>query len=112
MLMKRILSFVKIVVPCLLILFLIWFLSGGVDILAGLFIFFPILHIVMGLIDKSLPFELFPSMVLANLAFLLPINLLFNMTDCIEFAVVYDLLTLLSFWIKKKILSTIDKKSH
>jgi hypothetical protein len=51
-------------------------------------------------------------MVLANLAFLLPINLLFNMTDCIVFAVVYDLLTLLSFWVKKKIQRAIDKKSH
>jgi hypothetical protein len=110
--MKKLLSMVKIVVPSLAILWIIFALRGGVDILAGLFIFFPILHILMGVLDKSLPFELFPSMVLANLAFLLPINLLFNMTDCIEFAVVYDLLTLLSFWVKKKIQRAIDKKSH
>ena len=103
---------VKIVVPSLAILWIIFALRGGVDILAGLFIFFPVLHILMGVVDKSLPFELFPSMVLANLAFLLPINLLFNMTDCIEFAVVYDLLTLLSFLVKKKIQRAIDKKSH
>ena len=110
--MKKLLSMVKIVVPSLAILWIIFALRGGVDILAGLFIFFPVLHILMGVVDKSLPFELFPSMVLANLAFLLPINLLFNMTDCIEFAVVYDLLTLLSFLVKKKIQRAIDKKSH
>ena len=110
--MKKLLSMIKIIVPSLVILWLIFALRGGVDILAGLFIFFPILHIAMGVVDKSLPFELFPSMVLANLAFLLPINLLFNMTDCIEFAVAYDLLTLLSFLVKKKILRSIDKKSH
>ena len=110
--MKKLLSMVKIVVPSLAILWIIFALRGGVDILAGLFIFFPILHILMGVVDKSLPFELFPSMVLANLAFLLPINLLFNMTDCIAFAVVYDLLTLLSFGVKKKIQRAIDKKSH
>jgi hypothetical protein len=110
--MKKLLSTVKILVPSFAILWMIFALRGGTDILAGLFIFFPILHIAMGAVDKSLPFELFPSMVLANLAFLLPINLLFNMTDCIEFAVAYDLLTLLSFWMKKKILCAIDKKSH
>ena len=106
--MKRFLQMGKIIAPSLLILTLIYVLSGGVDILAGLFIFFPILHIIMGVICKALKAELIPTVLLANLAFLLPVNLFFNMTSCIGYAVAYDLLSLAAFWIKRMI----RKKFH
>ena len=106
--MKRFLQIFKIVVPSLLILGLIYHLRYGMDLLAGLLIYFPILHIVMGIACKGFRAELIPAVLLANLAFLLPINLFFNMTSCIGYAVAYDLLSLVSFWIK----SRICKKFH
>ena len=101
--MKGFLRICKIIAPSLLILTLIYALSGGVDLLAGLFIFFPLIHIVIGIDCKRLMTALIPAVLLANLAFLLPINLFFNMGSCIGYAVAYDLLSLAAFWIKSKI---------
>ena len=100
--MKRIISMIKILLPGLLILLLIFALRGGVDILAGLFIFFPILYILFGIVCSG-QIELLLGIFLADLAFLLPVNFCFNMGTCIGYAVAYSFLCVIVFWIKRGI---------
>lgn len=98
--MKKIL---KIIVPSILILILIYLMRDGKDILDGLYFIFPILYIVMGLIYSSFKGELLISMLLTSLAFIIPINLCFKMGTCIEFVLIYNILSCASFGIKKRI---------
>lgn len=100
--MKKVISMIKILLPGLLVLWLIFALRGGVDILAGLFIFFPVLYILFG-VACSKPVELLIGILLTDLAFLLPINLCFHMGTCLGYALVYSSLGAGAFFIKRKI---------
>ena len=101
--MKILFRALKILVPPALVLSLIFILRGGVDILAGLFIFFPIIYILMGILCSDWKFELVPFNILTACAFLIPVNICFNMGTCIEYALGYTLLSVISFLIKRKI---------
>lgn len=46
--------------------------------------------------------ELLMSLVLLSITFLIPINLWFNMGTCIELVIIYNILSILSYLIKKK----------
>ena len=100
--MKKIISVIKILLPGLLMLWMVIALQGGKDILAGLFIFFPILYILFGVAVSNKP-ELLLGMLLTTTAFLIPINLCYHMGSCIDCAAVYNLLCVIAFWIKRGI---------
>ena len=76
-------------------------LSGGKDIIDGLFIFFPILYIVMGIIYSNFWKELAIGVCLTSIAFLVPINLCFHMGTCIDLALIYIVLSCATYFIKK-----------
>ncbi len=96
--MKRIL---KITIPGLLMVLLIYLMRGGKDIIAGLFIFFPIIYIVMGIIYSNFWKELVIGVFLTSIAFLVPINLCFHMGTCIDMALTYIVLSCVTYFIKK-----------
>ena len=105
---------IKILLPGLLVLWLIFALRGGVDILAGLFIFFPVLYILFG-VACSKPVELLIGILLTDLAFLIPINLCYNMGSCIELLLIYVIFGCVSYFIKyfiKKIAKRNNKLSN
>lgn len=100
--MKKILS---IVLPSILILAItLW---GRVDknILVGLFLLFPIIFIIQGIMYSNLKNELLIGFLLSSIAFILPINLWFNMGSCIELLITYNILGIISFLVKKKVSS-------
>ncbi len=97
--MKRIL---KTIIPSILMVILIYFMRNGKDILEGLYIIFPIMYIILGLICSDFKKELLISMILTSLAFIIPINLWFNMGTCIDCVLIYNILSLIIFFIKKK----------
>lgn len=98
--MKKI---IKIIVPSLLMLLLIYLWRDGKDILNGLFIAFPLMYIVLGLICSDFKKELLISLILLSISFLLPINLMFNMGTCIGWVIIYNVLSVISYLIKRKI---------
>ncbi|GAA0092812.1 hypothetical protein UT300009_28410 [Paraclostridium bifermentans] len=100
--MKKILS---IVLPSILILAItLW---GRVDknILVGLFLLFPIIFIIQGIMCSNLKNELIIGFLLSSIAFIIPINLWFNMGSCIELLITYNILGIISFLVKKKVSS-------
>lgn len=101
--MKFLFKALKITIPPILVLSLIFILRGGVDILAGLLIFFPVIYILMGIICTSWKAELVPFVILTGCAFLIPVNLCFNMGTCIEYVIAYTALSVISYLIKQKI---------
>ena len=107
--MKFLFKALKITIPPILVLSLIFILRGGVDILAGLLVFFPIIYILTGIICADWKTELIPFILLADCAFLIPVNLCFNMGACIEYAIAYTALSVISYLIKQKI-KTSNKK--
>lgn len=91
----------KIVIPCILMPSLVWLMRGGKDILDGLYIVFPLMYVVMGLVCKSPLSELLPVMFLTSLAFLVPINLWFHMGTCVELVFVYLFLGCIAYAVKR-----------
>ena len=102
--MKRI---IKIIAPSILMLLLIYVWRDGKDILNGLYIVFPLMYILQGIICSNLKKELLISLILLSITFLIPINLWFRIGSCIGFVIFYNLLGsisyLISCLIKKKI---------
>ena len=105
--MKKIL---KIIFPSVLMLILTYLLRGGKDILNGLFIIFPLMYILLGLIYSNLKKELLISLFLTSLAFLIQINLYFNMGFCIDLVIFYNILSIICYFIKLKIKQTRNKR--
>ena len=98
--MKRIL---KIIIPSMLMLLLIYIWRDGKDILNGLYIAFPLMYIILGIICSNMKKELLLSLVLLSITFLIPINLWFNMGTGIDLVIIYNILSIFSYSIKKKI---------
>ena len=72
--MKRIL---KIIVPSVLMLVLVYLMRGGKDILDGIYIVFPIMYILIGIICSYPIKELLICLILTSVAFIIPINILY-----------------------------------
>ena len=97
--MKKI---IKIISPSLLMIMLIFLWRDGKDILNGIYIAFPLLYIVLGIISSDLKKELFISLILLSISFLIPINMMFNMGTCIDLVIIYNILSCISYLIKRK----------
>ena len=98
--MKRI---IKIISPSLLMVMLIFLWRDGKDILNGTYIAFPLMYIILGIISSELKKELLVSLILLSIAFLIPINLMFNMGTCMDLVIIYTILSCISYFIKRKI---------
>ena len=104
--MKKIL---KIIVPSILMLLLIYLWRNGKDILTGIYIVFPLMYVLLGLICSNFEKELLFSLILLSISFLIPINLCFNMGTCIDLIIIYNVLSAISYLIKKKIKNKVVK---
>lgn len=93
----------KIIIPSMLMLSLIYLWKDGKDILNGIYIAFPLMYIVIGFICSNFKKELLISLILLSITFLIPINLMFNMGNCIDLVIIYNVLSCISYIIKKKI---------
>lgn len=98
--MKKIM---KIIIPSILMLLLIYLWRDGKDILKGIYIAFPLMYIVIGFICSNLKKELLISLVLLSITFLILINLMFDMGNCIDLVIIYNVLSCISYIIKRKI---------
>ena len=98
--MKKI---IKIISPSVLMLLLIILWGDGKDILNGLYIAFPIMYIILGIVCSDLKKELLISLILLSITFLIPINLWFHMGSCIDLVIIYNALSVISYLIKSKI---------
>lgn len=98
--MKRI---IKIIFPSLLMLMLIFLWRNGKDILNGIYVAFPLMYIVIGIISSDFKKELLISLILISITFLVLINLMFNMGACIDLVIIYTILSCISYFIKRKI---------
>ena len=98
--MKKI---IKIISPSVLMLLLIILWRDGKDILNGLYVAFPIMYIILGIVCSDLKKELLISLILLSLTFLIPINLWFHMGTCIDLVIIYNTLSVISYLIKGKI---------
>jgi len=98
--MKKI---IKVFFPSVIMLMLIFLWRDGKDILNGIYIAFPIIYIVLGIISSDIKSELLISLILISITFLIPINLMFNMGTCIDLVIIYTILSCICYFIKRKI---------
>ena len=96
--MKKI---IKIVISCLIMFMLIYLWRDGKDILNGLFVAFPIMYLLLGLISKDKK-DLLICLISLSITFLIPINLCFNMGFCIDYVIIYCILSYISYLIKNR----------
>ena len=94
---------IKIIFPSILMIMLIFLWRDGKDILNGIYIVFPLMYIVLGIINSDLKKELLISLILLSISFLILINLMFNMGTCIDLVIIYNILSFISYFLKKKI---------
>ena len=93
----------KIIVPSILMLSLIYLWRSGKDILTGIYIVFPIIYVMVGILCSESLIELIISMFLLSISFLIPVNLMFNMGSCIDLIIIYNILSIISLKVKKRI---------
>ena len=98
--MRKILS---IILPSIIILAITLWGRADKNILVGLFLLFPIIFIIQGIMYSNLKNELLLGFLLSSILFIIPINLWFNMGSCIELLIVYNVLGIVSFLVKKKV---------
>ena len=97
--MKKILS---IIMPSIIILAITLWGRGDKNILECIYLLYPIVFIVQGYMYSYLIKQLLVALVLSSIAFIVPINLWFNMGSCIELLIIYNILAIVSFLIKNK----------
>lgn len=90
----------KIIFPSIIMFLLIYLMRGGKDILSGIYFIFPIIYIVIGLFSDNIK-ELLISLILTSLLFIIPINYYFKMGSCFDCMIIYNILSLVSYIIKK-----------
>lgn len=93
----------RIIIPSILMLLLIYLWRSDKDILTGIYIVFPIIYIMVGIISSELLVELIISLFLLSVSFLIPINLMFNMGNCIDLVIIYNILSGIGFLVKNKV---------
>ena len=99
--MKKIL---KIVVPSILMLISIYLMRDGKAFLNGLFLLFPIMYVIIGIICTNLKKELLFSLLLTSVVFLIPVNLYFDIGGaCIVWVLIYIALGSVVYFIKNAI---------
>ena len=109
--MKRLaFRLMKISIPTILMPVLIYFLRGGKAIVEGLLLWFPLMYILIGVLCNDFLTEGLVPMLLTSAAFLIPINLFFNMGSCVEWVALYIVLGGGSYLIKRLIQRRIQKK--
>ena len=91
--MKKITS---MFLPSIIILSFTFLSRNDKNILIGLFLLFPIIFIIQGIIYSDLKEQLPIGFLLSSLAFIIPINLLFHMGSCIELLVIYNILGIIN----------------
>ena len=101
-LVKKILS---IILHSIVILAIILWGVADKNILLGLYLLLPIIFITQGTIYSDNKNQLIIGFLLSSIAFIIPINLWFNMGNCIIFLIIYNILGVVSFLIKKKLYS-------
>ena len=97
--MKKVLS---IILPSIIILAITLWGRGDKNILECIYLLYPIVFIVQGSMYSDLIKQLLIALVLSSIAFIVPINLWFNMGSCIELLIIYNILAIVSFLIKNK----------
>ncbi len=98
--MKKILS---TVLPSIIVLAITLSSRAEKNILIGLFLLFPIIFIIQGIMYSNFKKELLIGFTLSSITFIVPTNLLYNMGSCIDLLIVYNILGIGSFLVKKKI---------
>ena len=88
----------KIVLPAVFTGVLVCAMQEGKNILEGIYIIFPLVYIITTLMNKK--WDVLISLVLTSIAFIIPINLLYNMGSCIDLLVIYNLLALITYFIQ------------
>ncbi len=78
----------RIILPAMFISLLVCAMQGGKNILEGIYIIFPVIYIAIVLMNEK--WDVLISLILTSIAFIIPINLLYNMGSCIDLLVIYN----------------------
>ena len=98
-------------IPPIIMLISVILLQGGKNILDGIYIGFPIIYIAQALLSKNVRW-LSLGLFLTSAAFIVPINLLYNMGNCIELLIAYIILALISYIAKRLIIKKRKKRKN
>ena len=107
--MRKIFFFVRVLLPPTAIAVLAVMLRGGKDILTGIYFLFPLIYVLAGIFWTKNVFRALAVYVLSAAAFMVPINMLYNMGDCIDLLIVYTVLFAAAYAIKQIIRKKIKK---
>ena len=99
----------RIVLPAIFIALLVCAMQGGKNILDGIYIIFPVVYIAIVLMNEK--WDVLVSLVLTSIAFIIPINLLYNMGSCIDLLVIYNVIAGITYLIRVVIRKKKDKNN-
>ena len=112
MMKKTLIYIIKLILPTLLILSLMYLLRGGKNILEGLYILFPIIFVLQGVFCSDSLVLFFAGALLSEAVFLIFVNVLYEMGSCIDLAIIYAVICAAAYLIKQFSIKLMNKKSH
>ena len=98
--MKKVIKFIVVLLPAITLMLLAFMLQGGKNILEGIYIIFPLIYVLQGILIKS-KLKLTLGILLSDIAFLISVNLWYNMGDCIDLAIIYTAMGIAAYIIKR-----------
>ena len=88
--MKRTLIYIiKLILPALLILSLMYLLRGGKNILEGIYILFPVIFVLQGMFCSDSLIQATIGYSLTSSVFIVFVNLLYSMGSCVDLLIIY-----------------------
>ena len=97
---------ISLILPSILILAFI-FLDNmnpeSKNIIVGIYLIFPIVFIIQGVIYSSLKSDVLIGFILSSLAIIIPTSILYNMGSLIGPVIIYIILGLTSYYVKRKV---------
>ena len=110
--MKKLLSVIKMIFPAIILAILAFSLQGGKRILDGIYMIFPLIYVFQGVFLSKTKLRLCFGILISDAALLISLNLWYNMGNCIDLALIYTVLGLLAYIVKRVIKKMFSKKKN
>ncbi len=104
---KTLIYTIKLILPALLILSLMYLLRGGKNILEGIYILFPVIFVLQGVFCSDSLIQTTIGYSLTSAVFIVFVNLLYSMGSCVDLLIIYLVLGIMACMVKMFVIKKI-----
>lgn len=112
MMKKTLIYIIKLILPALLVLAFMYLLRGGKNILEGIYIIFPLIYVLQGVLCSGGIVRTAIGYSFTSAVFIVFVNMWYNMGSCVDLLIIYLALGFIAYLAKIVVLKTRNKSAH